>query len=60
MSELERLSDEEFERLQAMPFEELTDDEKRRLNFRIMAGMPDEVFSYVFNRMLDQVFKKPQ
>jgi len=54
MSEL-ILSDEEFNRLNSMPF-----DEKKSLNFRILASMPDEQFSHFFNMVLENVLaKKP-
>lgn len=58
MSGLKILSDEEFNRLNSMPFEELTDDEKKSLNFKILASMPDEQFSHFFNMALDNVLSK--
>lgn len=58
MSESNFLSDEEFARLRSIPFEELTDDEKRKVNFKILASMPEEQFSNIFNLALENVFKK--
>ena len=56
MPSLEPLSDQEFERLKAIPFDELTDDEKTQLNFRLMDNLSDEQFSFFFDVAMEKVF----
>lgn len=48
------LSNEEFEKLKSMPFEELTSQQKMLVNLRHMASMSDEQVSAIFTAKLNE------